>query len=161
MKASNVTRIQLNVPKAVVAEINALVSPCGELTHPALYANGKTLFTWVFDERALGRRIVSIAAESDNYRELVMSFHETATFRSELMRLSLDFNPSVLAEIDELTVRCGDISYMSLFSNFLTVLLWAIKERIDGRRIVSIGVDSDNHRELVMPFLEAVATANK
>ncbi len=159
MLESKLERIQFEAPQTTLAEIDTLLKPCGKLTRPALYDNALTLLTWFIDERTQGRRIVSIGEDSNHHRDLLMSLHETAGFRSKLVRVQFDVATSMLAEIDALTTRCGGITRRALFDNSLTILIWAIKERRGARRIVSVGEDN-KHRELVMPFLETVANGN-
>ena len=117
MTEANLERIQFEAQKTALAEIDALLKPIGKLTRPALYDNALTLLTWFIDERAQGRRIVSIGEDTNHHRDLLMSLHETAGLRSKLVRVQFDVTTSVLAEIDALATRCGDITRRALFDN--------------------------------------------
>ena len=61
-----------------------------------------------------------------------------------------------LGELEDLMVRAGIASRKDLINNALTLLEWVIKEKEEGRTIVSLDPSSKRYKEIVMPFLKAI-----
>ena len=74
------------------------------------------------------------------------------------IRLQFEIDEGWLQELEELRRLGGLRRKKDLLNNALTLLRWAVKQRLNGRTIVSVGQD-DSERELEMPYLEAVAAS--
>jgi len=74
------------------------------------------------------------------------------------IRLQFEVDEDALREIEQLQELGGLRTKKDLLNNALTLLQWAVRQRSNGRAIISEGEDG-SQRELEMPFLEAVATA--
>jgi hypothetical protein len=74
------------------------------------------------------------------------------------IRLQFEVDEDALREIEQLQELGGLRTKKDLLNNALTLLQWAVRQRSNGRAIISEGEDG-SQRELEMPFLEAVAGA--
>jgi hypothetical protein len=73
------------------------------------------------------------------------------------MKIQLDFDEKAKELLETLLEQTGSKTYKDLFNNSLTLLNWAIKQRVDGRSIASIDENNQTYRELVMPAIEEAA----
>src|SRR5262245_24504391 len=73
---------------------------------------------------------------------------------STVTRIQLDFPEEKVRELDQLMQQAGINTRKDLFNNALTLLVWAVKERQKGNKIVSLDEQHGTSRELVMPILE-------
>lgn len=69
------------------------------------------------------------------------------------MRIQLDLDDAGIEMVDELKRLTGSRTYKDLFNNALSLLDWAVQQRIQGRKIASMDTRNENWRELVMPAL--------
>jgi len=74
------------------------------------------------------------------------------------MRIQLDFDPQGLKMIEELKTQTGLKTHKDLFNNALTILNWAIHQRMAGRTVASLDEQNENYRELQMPVLTHAAS---
>jgi hypothetical protein len=69
------------------------------------------------------------------------------------MRIQLDFDPQGLNMIEDLKKQTGLKTHKDLFNNALTILSWAVHQRMAGRTVASMDEQNENCRELQMPVL--------
>lgn len=74
------------------------------------------------------------------------------------IRLQFEIDEDWLQVLEELRRLGGLRTKKDLLNNALTLLRWAVKQRLNGRAIVSVSPDGAE-RELEMPYLEAVAAS--
>jgi hypothetical protein len=76
------------------------------------------------------------------------------------MRFQFEIDAEWLQRLEELMKLGGLRTKKDLMNNALTVLDWAVKQRLAGRTIVSVADEDDGtERELEMPYLNAVAAS--
>jgi hypothetical protein len=73
------------------------------------------------------------------------------------VKIQLDFDSKAKEQLDDLQEQTESKTYKDLFNNSLTLLIWAIKQRAEGRHIVSMDSDNKTFRELLMPAIETAA----
>jgi hypothetical protein len=74
------------------------------------------------------------------------------------MRIQLDLDPPGVKMIEELKRQTGIKTHKDLFNNALTILSWAVRQRMAGRTVASMDEQSENYRELQMPVLTHAAS---
>ena len=74
------------------------------------------------------------------------------------MRIQLEVDQTGKSLIQGLMESIGAGTYKELFNNCLTLLAWAVRQRVEGRTIASVDADNKNYRELQMPALENAAS---
>jgi len=77
------------------------------------------------------------------------------------MRIQIEVDESGARVLDEIKQSTGLSTYKEIFNNSITLLEWAVKQRIEGRTIASLDERSKNYKELQMPPLEAAARRAK
>ena len=70
------------------------------------------------------------------------------------MRIQLDMDEAGVELVDELKRLTGCRTYRDLFNNAISLLDWAVRQRMEGRKITSFDEGNDVCRELVMPALQ-------
>ncbi len=76
---------------------------------------------------------------------------------SKIVKVQFEMPEDKLKQIKDLAERgVGPISRKDLFNNALTLLQWALKERLSGRIIASIDDKEKKIREIILPILTAV-----
>lgn len=73
---------------------------------------------------------------------------------STVVRIQLDFPEDKVRELDQLMKQVHISTRKDLFNNALTLLVWAVRERLKGKKIVSMDERDGSYKELVMPLLE-------
>jgi len=76
------------------------------------------------------------------------------------MKIQLDFDLAGKEFLDCLVEKTDSKTYKDLFNSSLTLLDWAIRQRIEGRSIASVDENNQTFRELVMPAIEAAVSRN-
>jgi hypothetical protein len=71
------------------------------------------------------------------------------------VKIQLDFDSAGKDFLDCLLEQTDSKTYKDLFNCSLTLLQWAIKQRVEGRSIASVDENNQTYRELVMPAIEA------
>jgi hypothetical protein len=73
------------------------------------------------------------------------------------MRIQLELSENSVVQVKELMKEASIKTYSDVFSNALTLLIWAIKETRKGHIIISADEESKEIvTELAMPVLDAV-----
>lgn len=78
---------------------------------------------------------------------------------ADTVRLQVELDGERMEELEDLRRLGGLKSKRELLNNALTLIRWAARERSLGRSICSVNPNGQLHKELEMPFLEAVATS--
>jgi len=73
------------------------------------------------------------------------------------MKIQLDFDAKGKEILDCLLKKTDSKTYKDLFNCSLTLLDWAIKQRVEGRHLASVDENNQTYRELLMPAIEAAA----
>jgi metal-responsive CopG/Arc/MetJ family transcriptional regulator len=68
-------------------------------------------------------------------------------------RVQLDLPERQVMELDVLMQETGVATRKDFFNQALSLLLWAIKEKKEGRIIASVDEANKHYREVVMPVL--------
>lgn len=76
-------RIQLDLAKSRVAELDELAKRCGLKTRKDLINNALTLFEWAVEAVSEGRVIASVDEESEKFREVTLPALRTAARHHE------------------------------------------------------------------------------
>jgi metal-responsive CopG/Arc/MetJ family transcriptional regulator len=71
----------------------------------------------------------------------------------ETQRVQLDLPERQVKELDGLMKETGVATRKDFFNQALSLLLWAIKEKKEGRIIASVDEVNKQYREVVMPVL--------
>lgn len=71
----------------------------------------------------------------------------------ETQRVQLDLPERQVKELDGLMKETGVATRKDFFNQALSLLLWAIKEKKEGRIIASVDEANQQYREVVMPVL--------
>jgi len=71
-------------------------------------------------------------------------------------RIQLDIPEATVKRIKGLMDEVGIRTYSELFGNALTTLEWMVRERRQGRGVVSTDSTFSEMRELSMPILDAI-----
>lgn len=71
----------------------------------------------------------------------------------ETQRVQLDLPERQVKELDGLMRETGVATRKDFFNQALSLLLWAIKEKKEGRIIASVDEANKQYREVVMPVL--------
>jgi metal-responsive CopG/Arc/MetJ family transcriptional regulator len=71
----------------------------------------------------------------------------------ETQRVQLDLPERQVKELDGLMKEMGVATRKDFFNQALSLLLWAIKEKKEGRIIASVDEANQHYREVVMPAL--------
>lgn len=71
----------------------------------------------------------------------------------ETQRVQLDLLERQVKELDGLMKETGVRTRKDFFNQALSLLLWAIKEKKEGRIIASVDEANNQYREVVMPVL--------
>ena len=74
------------------------------------------------------------------------------------MRIQLDLDPQGVKMIEELKRQTGIKTHKDLFNNALTILTWAVQQRMAGRTVASMDEQTEKYRELQMPILTHAAS---
>lgn len=77
-----------------------------------------------------------------------------------VVRFQFEIEKERLEELEWLAGMGELKTKKDLLNNAITLLKWAVRQRINGRAIASVD-EEGNERELEMPFLEAVAANAK
>ncbi|HEY2234223.1 MAG TPA: hypothetical protein VGK01_12195 [Candidatus Angelobacter sp.] len=72
------------------------------------------------------------------------------------MRIQLELSDNSVVQVKDLMKEASIKTYSDVFSNALTLLIWAIKETRKGHTIVSANQEKEVVTELAMPVLDAV-----
>lgn len=73
------------------------------------------------------------------------------------VRIQFELPQSKMDDLSKM-MRLGQIdTRKDLFNNALTILQWAIEEKMKGRIIASVDEENKRYKELVMPILQAAA----
>ena len=73
----------------------------------------------------------------------------------QVSRLQIDVRPALMARFNRLLALGGLGTQRELLDTSVTVLEWAVNQRLNGRMIGSIDESTGIFRELHMPYLEA------
>ena len=73
------------------------------------------------------------------------------------MRIQIEIDEIGIRVLEEIKKKTGLSTYKDIFSNAVTLLEWAAKQRAEGRAVASLDERSKNYRELQMPALEEAA----
>jgi hypothetical protein len=73
------------------------------------------------------------------------------------MRIQLDLDDYGIEMVDELKRLTGSRTYKDLFNNAMSLLDWAVRQRMHGNTISSIDSGTGPSKELVMPALQHAA----
>jgi metal-responsive CopG/Arc/MetJ family transcriptional regulator len=71
----------------------------------------------------------------------------------DTQRVQLDLPERQVMELDVLMKETGVATRKDFFNQALSLLVWAIKEKKDGRIIASVDEANKHYREVVMPVL--------
>jgi len=82
-----VLRVQLDIAKERVKEIDAMQAKCGLATRKDVFESAMTLFEWCVEQVSTGKRIVSMDA-TERYFELEMPALEKAKSKRAVATLS-------------------------------------------------------------------------
>lgn len=74
------------------------------------------------------------------------------------MKIWLDFDDEGEKLVARLEAQTGVRNHRELFNNALTLLDWAVQQRLQGRIIASLDEESKNYKEVLMPVLEYAAS---
>ncbi|MGB8886380.1 MAG: hypothetical protein WCC87_06620 [Candidatus Korobacteraceae bacterium] len=74
------------------------------------------------------------------------------------MRLQLDIDENAASLLSWLKEKTGAKTQKELFNNAITLLFWALKQRLQGRTIAAVDEKRESFRELQMPALEFAST---
>ncbi len=77
------------------------------------------------------------------------------------MRIQIEVDESGARVLDQIKKSTGLNTYKDIFDNGLTLLLWAVRQRTEGRVIAALDEQSKNYKELQMPALEEAARRSK
>jgi len=80
---------------------------------------------------------------------------------ARVKRIQFEMDEERSEELDRLMGELGVRTRKELFNYALSLLKWAIKERLQGRRIASIAEDGGRIKEIEMPIFEAAAARAK
>lgn len=75
------------------------------------------------------------------------------------MRIQLEIDDAGVIVLSDLRAETGVKSHKELFNNAISVLVWAVQQRRQGRIVASIDEQNKNFRELSMPILDRVKVA--
>ena len=73
------------------------------------------------------------------------------------MRIQLELSEKSVEQMRELMKKANIKTYSELFSNALSILNWAVKERENGRLILSANQSNEQIKQLAMHILDSVA----
>jgi len=73
------------------------------------------------------------------------------------MRIQLDFDELGVELVEELQRLTGCRTYKDLFNNAISLLDWSVRQRLEGRKIISVDARDGAAKELVMPVLQHAA----
>ena len=76
------------------------------------------------------------------------------------MRIQLELPEEDVKELEDLKKESGLTTWKELFSNALTLLYWATKEKRAGRIIASLNEKDAKYKELCLPCLERIGRSN-
>ena len=65
-------RVQLDIPKDQIRELDVLMKQAGIATKKDLFNYALTLFEWAIAEKRSGRRVASVDSTDSNFKELIM-----------------------------------------------------------------------------------------
>jgi hypothetical protein len=74
------------------------------------------------------------------------------------MRIQLDLDDEGMKLLERLKEATGSKTHKELFNNAITLLEWAVNQRVNGRIVASLDESSQNYKELQMPALEYAAS---
>jgi hypothetical protein len=78
----------------------------------------------------------------------------------QVSRLQIDVRPALMARFNRL-LTLGELSTQrELLDTSVTVLEWAVNQRLKGRMVGSLDESSGIFRELYMPYLEACSVTS-
>ena len=77
------------------------------------------------------------------------------------MRIQIEVDEAGSRILEEIKQKTGLSTYKEIFNNSVTLLEWAVKQRVQGRAIASLDERSKNYIELQMPTLEEAARRAK
>jgi len=78
----------------------------------------------------------------------------------DTLRVQLDLPERQVAELDGLMKETGVATRKDFFNQALSLLIWAIKEKREGRIIASVDEEHKHYREVVMPALNVSIRSN-
>jgi metal-responsive CopG/Arc/MetJ family transcriptional regulator len=78
----------------------------------------------------------------------------------DTLRVQLDLPERQVAELDGLMKETGVATRKDFFNQALSLLIWAIKEKREGRIIASVDEAHKHYREVVMPALNISSKSN-
>jgi len=79
--------------------------------------------------------------------------------QDKLVRVQFEVSREKLEELDD-WMRVSQVrTRTDFFNNALSLLIWAMRERMDGRIIASVDNAGKRYKELSMPILENVVTS--
>jgi hypothetical protein len=81
--------------------------------------------------------------------------------RSLKMRIQIEIDAVGMGVLEDVKQRTGLTTYKDIFNNGVTLLQWAIKQRVEGRVIASLDENTTNYKELTMPVLEEAARRSR
>ena len=73
------------------------------------------------------------------------------------MRLQIELNEHEVRILEWLKEMTGSRTHKDLFENGMTVLQWAVEQRLQQRTVASFDPGSKSYRELHMPALQQAA----
>lgn len=76
--------------------------------------------------------------------------------KSGLVRVQLDLPQAQVKELEFLMEQTGVSTRKDFINNALSLLVWAIKQKKQGRIIAAVDEDSKTYQEVIMPMLDYV-----
>ncbi len=70
------------------------------------------------------------------------------------MRIQIEVDDNGLQVLNAIRQKTGLTTYKDIFNNAVTLLDWAIRQRIEGRVIASLDERTKGYKEMTMPALE-------
>jgi hypothetical protein len=74
-----------------------------------------------------------------------------------MRRLQIDLNENDVQILEWLEKMTGSRTHKDLFDNSLTLLQWAVEQKVQQRTVASLDPGSKSYRELHMPALQRAA----
>lgn len=73
------------------------------------------------------------------------------------MRLQIELNENEVRILEWLEKMTGSRTHKDLFDNGMTLLQWAVEQRLQQRLVASFDAETKSYRELQMPALQHAA----
>lgn len=78
-----------------------------------------------------------------------------------MVRIQFELPEGKVKELEEMMRIGGVQTRKDLFNNALTLLQWAIREKLSGKIIASVDEENKRYKELLMPILNTAASSKE